>query len=66
MYFTVNTPLLYFEYVYSSETAGGQEKNSVPVKETCIRKYVRANFGLLYILFDTFIVLEEKKISWFI
>ena len=61
MYFTVNIPLLYFEYVYSSETGGGQEKKSVPVKETRIRRYVRANFRLLYILFGTFIVLQEKK-----
>ena len=54
--------MLYFECVYSFEAVGGEEKNSVPVKESHIRRRVRVKFRLLYVLLGTFIVVKKKEL----
>lgn len=60
--FYYQCPFAFFKYVYSSETGEEQSRNSLPVKKSCIRRSVRVNIRLVYILLFTFIVLEKKEL----
>lgn len=67
-YFFFNMVIFYcqslftFQCVYSSETRGEQGHAFCPCQRSHMRRQARVNFGLLYILFGTFIVLEKKEL----